>query len=292
MGFLSRLWRKKPSGEPNPTPKPTEAVYLTQTVVFGSGDSSVDFVDEARNIRKRLIHPDGKIARFPGVEKQSFWVKQVSPLALRPQVRYRASFETRPNGWIMLWEIQPDGDYDRDDDGFGGANRAEVTLYAYINRDGDFTAPFRIYEVGDCCYALDRFEQAHAHRYESAFQSLKDGKADPNADFLFPRIRGMNLSMGIHRLNEFYTLQDKKEADDYWNQPLLREHLLEASRTLLGMDAPVQSIAPYPLGKGVQSCMTLFLAVSGEPVFQEVLDKFFDGKPETLTAEKTDFASR
>ena len=48
----------------------------------------------------------------------------------------------------MLWQIQPDGRYWEDDDGFGGSPDEEVTLYAFLDEEGNFDGPFRIYQVG------------------------------------------------------------------------------------------------------------------------------------------------
>ncbi len=136
--------------------------YLTETVVFGmhlyrspGEDSSVYFVDEARGIRKMLVDSRGKIQNFPGVVKEAFWTREVSPDAMKPQIHFRTSFEKRRNRWIMLWQIQPDGRYWADDDGYGWGEEVEVTLYTYVNMDGDFTGPFQIYKLGSKRYAAD-----------------------------------------------------------------------------------------------------------------------------------------
>ena len=167
MGLLSLLFGKK---TPPAVPKPTvsepavnrESPYLTRTVVFGmhlyrqkGEDSTVCFVDEKRGIRKKLVDTDGNILRFPGIIQEEFWLKEVSANALRPQIRFRTSFERRKDKWIMLWQIQPDGRYWEDEDGFGAENDLEVTLYTYVDENGDYTGPFRIYEIGDQCYCQD-----------------------------------------------------------------------------------------------------------------------------------------
>ncbi len=49
---------------------------------------------------------------------------------MEPYVRYRNVFEKMPDGRIMMiWQVQPDGRYWADDDGFGGSNDSEVHLY-------------------------------------------------------------------------------------------------------------------------------------------------------------------
>ena len=160
MGLLSRLFGKKTPPAPQKSAvSQTAAIpqppYLTQTVVFGmhmyrreGEDSTVCFVDEKRGIRKKLVDANGNILRFPGIVREDFWIKEVSGNALRPQIRFRTSFERRKDKWIMLWQIQPDGRYWEDEDGFGAENESEVTLYTYVDENGDFTGPFRIYAVG------------------------------------------------------------------------------------------------------------------------------------------------
>ena len=155
MGLLSKLFgKKKPPAAANPAAN-RKSPYLTQTVVFGmhlyrqpGEDSTVCFVDEKRGIRKKLVDSEGRILHFPGIVREDFWIKEVSGNALRPQIRFRTSFERRKDKWIMLWQIQPDGRYWEDEDGFGAENESEVTLYTYVDENGDFTGPFRIYSVG------------------------------------------------------------------------------------------------------------------------------------------------
>ena len=170
MGLLSRFFGKKTPPAPTKpaVSKPAaneESPYLTRTVVFGmhlyrqkGEDSTVFFVDEQRKIRKKLVDTDGNFLRFPGIVQEDFWVKEVSANALRPQIRFRTSFEKRNNRWILLWQIQPDGRYWEDEDGFGAENEEEVILHTYIDENGDYTGPFRIYSIGDHCYCQDSMQ--------------------------------------------------------------------------------------------------------------------------------------
>lgn len=273
------------------TPKPElhrqeEPVYLTETVVFGHGDSTVYFVDEIRQIRKLLVDANGVIRNFPGIQKEDFWVRQIPANALLPKVRYRTSFEKRDGRWLMLWTIQPDGDYWRDSSGFGAEDDAEVVLHTYVDGNGDFTGPFRLYTLGECCHSLDRFEHAHARYYETALQSLKSGRLEEHIDVLFPRLQGMELRAGIRGIWEYYTLCSETMAAAWWAHPVLSAHLVEATRALLELDAPATEIFGYPENKIVQGCMTLFRRVTGEMVFQQALDQFFDGAPDAFTEKR------
>lgn len=111
----------------------------------------VSFVDPQTGVSRRIIDNMGNICNFPGMIKEESWVRKVaSKKYLKPVVRFRASFEKwDAENYIMLWEIQPDGRYWADEDGFGMENDEEITLYAFINQKGEFKGPFRIYRVGD-----------------------------------------------------------------------------------------------------------------------------------------------
>ena len=69
--------------------------------------------------------------------------------SLEPRVRFRTDFEMRPDGLVlMIWQVQPDGMYWRDEDGFGITPDEEIRLYALIDGEGRFTGPFRLYNIG------------------------------------------------------------------------------------------------------------------------------------------------
>ena len=164
--WLKRLFEPNTGKQETPAPeapaaKPEEAKaeprppYLTETVVFGmhryrsaNEDSTVYFVDEARGIRKKLIDREGRILDFPGIVEEDFWKQEVPARSLQPQIRFRTSFEKRDGRWILLWQIWPDGMYWMDDDGYGMTPDEEVTLYTFLDADGNYTGPFRIYRMG------------------------------------------------------------------------------------------------------------------------------------------------
>ena len=43
----------------------------------------------------------------------------------------------------MSWQINPDGRYYMDDDGYGMTDDIEITLYAYVDRSGKPLVKFR-----------------------------------------------------------------------------------------------------------------------------------------------------
>lgn len=178
MQSLAKLFEESLSEQ-----KWTEAVYLTKIGTAGmhlyrraDEDSSVFFVDENRGIRKMIIDSYGNIQNFPGIIREEFWAKHVAPNYLKQQVRFYSNFEKRDNGWIFLWQVQPDGWYWADEHWFGAEDDLTVVLYTYVDLNGDFTSPFRIYQLDTRGYSMDRFRGKHAQSQKRAMEATWDGK--------------------------------------------------------------------------------------------------------------------
>lgn len=294
MRIWDKIFKKKEPSAAEPRPaafqngQASKEPYLTQTVVFGmhlyrsaAEDSSVYFVDEARGIRKLLVDAEGKILNFPGIVEQDFWKKEVSPNAARPQIRFRTAFERRRDRWIMLWQIQPDGQYWADD-GFGMEHELEVTLYTYVDRNGDFTAPFQIYRIGRRAYTLDTYEYALERGCDRELEKLKHGQKDDCFDeaLLFPRL----LDTPAHENGQNrYALWDLDMARAYWNHPTLSKNLLEATDCFLNAERVSE---PIGTARNIQASMTLFWLMTKEPAFKAALDKFFAGTLEPKTVSR------
>ena len=109
----------------------------------------VIFVDEDDGTRKIIVDNSGEILNFPGIESGA-WTEALTDGSLPGSVvRFRTEFHTYGEShYIMIWEIQPDGMYWMDEDGFGMTSDEEIRLYALIDRHGNFTGPFRVYSVG------------------------------------------------------------------------------------------------------------------------------------------------
>ena len=131
---------------------------------------------------------------------------------------------------------------------------------------------------------LDRFIKAQENDYETALNEIENGHKQSHwIWYIFPQLQGL----GYSSMSQFYGIKDEEEAIDYMNHPVLRERLLEISQALLSLDCndPVR-VMGYPDNLKLQSSMTLFSIVSKEPVFQKVLDKFYDGQEDQSTLEK------
>lgn len=137
-------------------------------------DPTVEFVGAGKGNRRTLVDENGRIVDFPGIEMGD-WVKELDDSRyLEPVVRFRSEFAEVENGtwnrsYMMIWQIQPDGRYWEDEDGFGGTSDPEISLYAFINGNGSFSEKFRLYQ-----YGATRFYEEHRRLEEEAEQKQKE----------------------------------------------------------------------------------------------------------------------
>lgn len=125
---------------------------LSQTVTFGRNrDGEVAAVVLNRpeeNFHKVIVNHSGRFEDFPGIMKGDWTAWIVGNFNFEAgAVRFRTSFERHEDSYRCLWEIQPDGRYWADEDGFGMEDDAEIILYADLDKDGNFKGPFRIYRL-------------------------------------------------------------------------------------------------------------------------------------------------
>ncbi len=104
-----------------------------------------------------IINWERDIVDFPGIENKDDILPYMGEGSLYPQVAYGACFQKCENGnYMMLWQVQPDGRFWEDETGFGSTSDVKIILYAFLNREGDFIGPFRIYSIGSRKYFRER----------------------------------------------------------------------------------------------------------------------------------------
>ncbi len=131
-------------------------------------------------------------------------------------------------------------------------------------------------------YDLERFVRAQIGSYETALWEMRRGrKCSHWMWYIFPQIAGLGMSSTA----QYYAIQDLQEAEEYLAHPILGSRLLEISRTLLSVDSDdAYAVFGWPDNLKLRSSMTLFsCAAVDEPVFQQVLDKFYGGLPDERT---------
>ncbi len=101
--------------------------------------------------------------------------------------------------------------------------------------------------------------------------------------FTFPQLAGL----GFSEMAQKFSLRDIDEAQSYLSDPVLGERLVSISRQLLAHgDKSATQIFGSPDDLKLRSSMTLFsLVPNANPVFQEVLNVFFDSEPDSRTIE-------
>jgi len=130
---------------------------------------------------------------------------------------------------------------------------------------------------------LNRFIEAQENSYSHALSEIKNGEKRSHwMWYIFPQIKGLGFSSTAN----FYGIDDVEEAKLYINHDVLGTRLLEITNALLILKSNnADEIFGFPDNLKLKSCMTLFKHVSDEPVFQAVLDKFFDGDEDEKTVE-------
>jgi uncharacterized protein (DUF1810 family) len=131
---------------------------------------------------------------------------------------------------------------------------------------------------------LERFVTAQDElaTYETAIAELRAGRKRSHwMWFVFPQIEGLGQSPISRR----YAIASLAEARAYLAHPVLGPRLTESARVLTELSGPTaEEIFGAIDAMKLRSSMTLFaLADPGNPVFQEVLDRYFAGIPDPLT---------
>ncbi len=139
----------------------------------------------------------------------------------------------------------------------------------------------------DDAYNLRRFVDVQDRWYECACRELSAGyKQSHWMWFIFPQLKGL----GHSAMANHYGLSSLAEAQAYLAHAALGSRLRRITEIVVQVRGrSVEQIFGYPDDLKFRSCMTLFAnAAGGSNVFQEALQKFFDGKPDQLTLDLLD----
>lgn len=133
-------------------------------------------------------------------------------------------------------------------------------------------------------YDLTRFLEAQNQMYLRALEEIRKGKKTSHwMWFIFPQVAGLGRS----ETAQFYAIKDLQEAADYLKHPVLGTHLIATASMLLVHEGKTAAeIFGSPDDMKLRSSMTLFAQVQdADPVFKEVLLKYFGGFYDPLTLE-------
>lgn len=131
---------------------------------------------------------------------------------------------------------------------------------------------------------LKRFHDAQAGSYDTAYQEIKNGRKTSHwMWFIFPQIQGL----GYSEISKRYAIKDLQEASLYLDDPVLSSRIISICQSLLTHnDLSVSQIFGSPDDMKLKSSMTLFSSVkNANPVFREVLNKYFRGEQDQKTLQ-------
>lgn len=123
---------------------------------------------------------------------------------------------------------------------------------------------------------------AQESSYATALAEIQQGRKQSHwMWFIFPQIAGL----GFSETSRYYAIKDLTEAAAFLEHPVLGSRLINISRELLKLKSgDAHRIFGTPDDLKLKSSMTLFSMIQGtDPVFQQVLEKFFHGEKDIKT---------
>ncbi|PPQ18128.1 DUF1810 domain-containing protein [Bradyrhizobium sp. AC87j1] len=132
-------------------------------------------------------------------------------------------------------------------------------------------------------FDLERFVTAQNPVFRDVQGELARGRKQTHwMWFVFPQIAGLGLSA----MSQRYAIGSRAEARAYLAHPVLGTRLIECTRLVLAVQGRnINAILGAPDDSKFRSSMTLFGAVSDEPVFGEALARYFAGERDAATLE-------
>jgi uncharacterized protein (DUF1810 family) len=134
-------------------------------------------------------------------------------------------------------------------------------------------------------FNLERFVEAQDGVYQQVLAELGAGRKTSHwMWFVFPQIAGLGFSTMAQR----YAISGRDEAAAYAAHPVLGPRLRECTGLVLAVEGrSAHQIFGSPDDVKFRSSMTLFQACASEPrIYQDALDRYFEGVSDPLTLER------
>jgi uncharacterized protein (DUF1810 family) len=132
-------------------------------------------------------------------------------------------------------------------------------------------------------FDLERFVRAQDPVFRDVQGELARGRKQTHwMWFVFPQIAGL----GFSTMSQRYAIGSRAEARAYLAHPVLGPRLIECTTLVLAVEGrTINAILGAPDDAKFRSSMTLFGAVSDEPVFVQALARYFAGERDGATLE-------
>jgi len=145
--------------------------------------------------------------------------------------------------------------------------------------------------VIDDPFDLARFVEAQRDHYPAALDELRAGRKTTHwMWFFFPQYDGLGTSLRARR----YAIRSLDEACAYLGHAGLGARLEQFALTMLSIrDSSARQILGSPDDLNLRSSATIFLLISPPgSVFEEVLDRYFEGERDLKTLRLVEIASQ
>ncbi|WP_375304145.1 DUF1810 domain-containing protein [Bradyrhizobium sp. A11] len=132
-------------------------------------------------------------------------------------------------------------------------------------------------------FDLERFVRAQDPVFRAVEAELARGRKQTHwMWFVFPQITGL----GSSAMSQRYAIGSRAEAKAYFAHPVLGARLIECTGLVLAVQGrSINAILGAPDDAKFRSSMTLFGAVSDEPIFGAALARYFAGERDAATLE-------
>ncbi|UPK39847.1 DUF1810 domain-containing protein [Bradyrhizobium sp. 186] len=132
-------------------------------------------------------------------------------------------------------------------------------------------------------FDLNRFVQAQNPVYPTVIGELSRGRKQSHwMWFVFPQLAGL----GFSAMSQRYAIGSREEADAYLAHPVLGARLVECTGLVLAVKGrTIHAILGAPDDAKFRSSMTLFDAVSDQPIFGLAIARYFSGERDGATLE-------
>jgi len=132
-------------------------------------------------------------------------------------------------------------------------------------------------------YDLQRFVDAQERIYDRAVSELSQGRKRSHwMWFIFPQVQGLGFSAMAQR----YAISSREEGIAYLAHGVLGSRLVECTELVLAVqNRSIYEIFGSPDDMKFRSSMTLFGAVSDNPVFARAIAKYFPAGADAATLQ-------
>ena len=129
--------------------------------------------------------------------------------------------------------------------------------------------------------SLDRFIQAQENDYQTALAEVRAGyKSSHWMWYIFPQLKGLGFSSTA----QYYGINGREEAMAYLKHPVLGARLREITTAFLQLSGvSAKEVLGHTDAMKMLSCMTLFNVVTPKDIFQQVIDKYYNGRVDRRT---------